>query len=289
MLTTRRGFTLIELMVALVLMGLVATSIYKVLVGNQRVYRQQAERVDLNQNLRTAIAVLPLELRELDAGDAAGSDVVFMNSTVLRYNSGRNLQFLCQAPNTATMQIILARNPWFGGRSLDATLDQIMLYAENDPSTRTDNVWLRVNPGLAVTGTACPGGAASLTVAVTGVTAAQLAGVLDGAPARGYEVVEMSLYADGAGEYWLGTRTQSKTTLGWSTLQPIAGPLTATGLQLTYYDANGAVTAVPANVARVGIAIAGRSYDQVRNTSGAIGRLTDNLVTHVALRNNPRP
>lgn len=289
MLSARRGFSLIELMVALVLMGLVATTIYKVLVANQRVYRQQAERVDLNQNMRAAIAVLPAELRELDAGDAAGSDIVFMNATTLRYNSGRNTYFLCQAPNTATLQITVAQSPWFGSRALDVTLDQLMLHAENDPSTKVDNAWLRADPALLLTGTACPGGAASVTMTLTGLTGVQLAGVQDGAPVRGYEVVEMSLYTDASGEYWLGSRAQNKTSLSWSTLQPIAGPLTATGLQLTYFDANAAVTAVPANVARVGIAIAGRSYDQVRGSTGAIGRLTDNLVTHVALRNNPRP
>ena len=68
-LLTRRGFTLIELMIALVLLGLVSTAVYKVLVNNQRVYLAQTQTIDLQQNIRAAAAILPAEFRELDAAD----------------------------------------------------------------------------------------------------------------------------------------------------------------------------------------------------------------------------
>ena len=131
-------------------------------------------------------------------------------------------------------------------------LDKVMLYAENDPTTKSDNVWLRGNPILGVAGTACPGGAASLTLTLTGVTLAQLNGVATGAPMRGYELVEMSLYTDASGEAWMGTRTQNKTTLAWASRQPVAGPLTAAGMQLAYFDTLGVVTAVPGSSRQCG-------------------------------------
>ncbi len=47
-----RGFTLIELLMALVMTTLVAGSLYKLLLSNQRVYRHQTERVELQGNRR---------------------------------------------------------------------------------------------------------------------------------------------------------------------------------------------------------------------------------------------
>src|SRR5437879_11747512 len=84
-LLTRRGFTLIELMIALVLLGLVSAAVYKVLVNNQRVYLAQTQTIDLQQNIRAAAAILPAEFRELDAADgditAMGPDSPRMRAT----------------------------------------------------------------------------------------------------------------------------------------------------------------------------------------------------------------
>jgi len=40
----RRGYTLVELIIALVLLGIVSGAIYQVLVNNQRVYQAQTRR-----------------------------------------------------------------------------------------------------------------------------------------------------------------------------------------------------------------------------------------------------
>jgi len=55
----RRGFTMIELLVALVLLGLVSAALYRVLVNNQRLYMDQTARIDLSQNIRAAGTILP--------------------------------------------------------------------------------------------------------------------------------------------------------------------------------------------------------------------------------------
>ncbi|MGH7529635.1 MAG: prepilin-type N-terminal cleavage/methylation domain-containing protein, partial [Gemmatimonadales bacterium] len=44
---TSRGFTLIELMLALLLMGIVTAGVYRVLVNNQRTYHAQTQRIRL--------------------------------------------------------------------------------------------------------------------------------------------------------------------------------------------------------------------------------------------------
>src|SRR5437764_6695799 len=91
----RRGFTLIELMIALVLLGIVSTAVYKVLVNNQRLYLAQTQQIDLQQNMLAAAAILPAEFRELDAADG---DIRAMSATSIRIRAMRLLGWACLTP-----------------------------------------------------------------------------------------------------------------------------------------------------------------------------------------------
>src|SRR5207249_805044 len=90
----RRGYTLVELIIALVLLGIVSGAIYQVLVNNQRVYQAQTQQIDLQENLRAATTVLPAEFRELDAVDG---DIQSMTPTSIQIRAMRKLGFLCTA------------------------------------------------------------------------------------------------------------------------------------------------------------------------------------------------
>src|SRR5437879_11783749 len=70
----RRGFTMIELLIALVILGIVSAALYKVLVTNQRTYLAPTQRIDLQQNIRAAVTILPAELREINGVGAAGAN-----------------------------------------------------------------------------------------------------------------------------------------------------------------------------------------------------------------------
>ncbi len=124
-----------------------------------------------------------------------------MTPSSFTYNAMRNVHFLCQPPNLATLQVTVGQSPSFGIRGLDASRDLLMLFAENDPQSRADDVWLRADVNFSVPGALCPGGDASFTLNLSGVTPVQLGGVTDGAPVRGYVVVQFSLYSD-VGEMW---------------------------------------------------------------------------------------
>ena len=73
---------MVELMIALALTGIVSASVYRILMVNQRAYHRQAQRMELNGNLRAVATMLPAELRELSVTDSAGSDIIAM--TVVR-------------------------------------------------------------------------------------------------------------------------------------------------------------------------------------------------------------
>ncbi len=285
----RRGFTLIELLIGLILTSVVALSIYQVLINNQRVHRVQTERVALNATLRAAVSILPAELREMNASDTAASDIAAMSASSITYKAMRTMNFVCAPPTDAGTSgtVIVARMPSFGLRALDAGRDSVVIFAEADPGMRGDNHWVHANVSAISMGTACTGGAASITLTLDGVSPnGGLANVTEGAPVRGFEMLQVLTYTDGLGDVWMGARQLTKGG-GWSTTQPLLGPLQASGIQFSYFDTTGTATATPANVARIGITVVGLTREPVR-AGGTLTRVADTLTTHVALRNNAR-
>jgi prepilin-type N-terminal cleavage/methylation domain-containing protein len=280
-MTRQRGFTLVEILIALVLLGIISTALYQLLVANQRIFRAQVEKVGVNESVRAAVAILPSEIRELSAREG---DISAMSASSLTYKSMQALYVQCTAPSGTS--IVLDRSTFFGLRSISAADDSILIFSEGDSTTRSDDGWLSASVTSTTVGTACPGSKPSITVSLAGVTATQLLGVQAGAPVRTFRVVQILLYQDAGGDWWLGDKLYQKGG-GWGSTQPLLGPLSGTGLTLTYADSTGATTATPADVARIGIAVQGQSMDMVyRAGSAGTQYLLQDLVTQVALRNN---
>ncbi|RLA95321.1 MAG: hypothetical protein DRG25_00525 [Deltaproteobacteria bacterium] len=74
-LKKERGFTLVELMVALVIGSLVIAAAYQVLVGQTRVYESQEQTIDMKQDARAALDFMCRELRMIGFGVDAGTDI----------------------------------------------------------------------------------------------------------------------------------------------------------------------------------------------------------------------
>jgi len=277
----RGGFTLVELLLSLVLMGIVSAAIYQMLANNQRVYRQQTQRVQLNDNLRSAVAVLPAEFRELNASDPAGSDIIAMGDSAITYKVMRNLYFVCAQ---ATGNTVYLDTAVIGLRALDTDLDSVLIFADSATNTTTDDRWIHANVTAVASGNNCPLGAPSLRLTISANIDA-LDSVLAGSPVRAFEVVEARSYSDASGVLWLGGRRWSKSA-NWSTLQPLVGPLEGRGLRFAYYNRFGAVTTDRAEVARIAITVKSRTTEPVQLSGGGIGYVVDSMVTQVALRNN---
>ena len=278
-----RGFTLIEVLIALVVMGVVTGAIYRLLVNSQRLSLAQAEQVTLQSNVRTGSLVVPNELRELNTfvgGAADRNDILAGTATTIRYRAMRGMGFICQAP--AANQVVIARETWTGQRAPNGARDDIYVFDDQDPNLTSDDIWQQlVLTGATFSATACNGAAPGYTLDAAGIPAS--AGV--GTPVRVFEVMRLELYPD-AGEWWLGARSEAVEP----DLQPILGPLTANGFGLRYFDANGLETAVMANVQSVEITVQGLAEDQVRlGGTGPLGRAQEALATQVLLRNSIRP
>ena len=106
-----------------------------------------------------------------------------------------------------------------------------------------------------------------------------------GAPVRGWELVNYQLYRPaGDTSFYVGFQPA-----GAAGPQPLIGPVLTNGLTFQYFDINGNVTAVRAQVARIDITVRARTAAAVRaGGQAAAATMVDSVVTSVALRNNRR-
>jgi prepilin-type N-terminal cleavage/methylation domain-containing protein len=281
----RRGFTLVELMIALIIMGVVTGAIYRLLNTNQRLSLAQAEQVSLQSNVRTGSLLVPNELRELNTwlgGTPDQNDITVADPDLIEYRAMRGMGFVCQAPGVGATQLRLAESNWTGLRAPDAARDDIYLFIDGNPYDDNDDSWSRVDITAAAYSTTACGGVAPGWL----LTAAAIPNVSVNTPVRLFELMELSLYADG-GEWWLGARSVSG---GEMAPKPILGPLTSDGFGLEYLDNTGNATADRFAIKSVRLTVRGVTEDAVRaGGSGPMGHPEEELVTQVLLRNSIRP
>jgi prepilin-type N-terminal cleavage/methylation domain-containing protein len=285
----RRGFTLVELLIALTLLAIVTAAFYRSLTTNQRIYQKQTQVIDLQQNLRAAASILPEELREVDASD---SDITAMSATSITFRAHRWMAFMCTPPATPIIggvgTMILRAQPTYGRPMVIG--DSIFVRYEGDDGTRYDDGWAlaRVtNTSAVVCPDTKPGVLVTMNIPLgTGPNAALqnfTNSIVTGSPVIGFESVTYGLYS-GGGDWYVGLSTAGGTQ------QPLIGPVLSNGLSFAYYDSTGTVTANRARVARVDITVRAETNQLVRATAGAstLARVVDSVMTSAALRNNRR-
>lgn len=294
----RRGFTMIELLVALVLLGLVSTAIYRVLVNNQRLYMAQTQRIDLSQNIRAATTILPAEFRELDAFDG---DIAAMTATSIDIRAMRWLSFVCVPPvlngnNLGNQMIIRGGAPgepmYFGSRAIRENTDSLLIYWDGNQASRLDDYYVPGRIAATPGNQQCPAIGAIPAQPGTRIVfdgnflpGTNLGGAITtGAPVRGFERVRYQLYQPAGDTSWyIGFQPAGQT------MQPLIGPVLANGLTFQYFNAAGAVTAVRTQVARIDVTVRARTSAAVRSGGQAPRRaIVDSITTSVALRNNRR-
>ncbi len=288
----RRGFTLAELLVALVLLGIVSLGIYRVLLNNQRMYQAQTQRIDLQQNIRAAVTIIPADLREVDATD---SDIVGMGSDSIRFRAMRQFAVACNPPilgaGLGGLTLTVWKSLTYGAALPNSSSDSLLIfYAGATDTTRNDDVWIPASITSNPVSATCTGGGGNsgwlMTVSLAATTRVPyvngLGGIPVNSPVRGFETVTYKLYQATDGNYYIGYR------LGNGTLQPAIGPVLSTGLALAYYDSTGAVTVDRTKVKTVKISVRGMTAQPVRMPNGSITQAIDSITTLVALRNNRR-
>ncbi|HEX9581397.1 MAG TPA: prepilin-type N-terminal cleavage/methylation domain-containing protein [Gemmatimonadales bacterium] len=283
MLRARRGFTLAELAVALSLFGVFAGAVVRLLVTFQRQYVRQAERAELQTTLRMAAGLLVQDLRELDATDPAGSDLLEAGDSSITYKAMRGLYITCV---TSRAPAIYLDTVFMGLRGVDAEYDSVLVFAGSAAPPPNDDRWIHGDVASVSRGSDCPGARPSVRLGLE--LAAAVESLPAGSPVRLFEIVQWRAYRDAAGDTWLGQRRRQKAS-GWSAIQPVAGPLEPRGLRFAYYPGDIAPAELEGpGVSGLGVTIVGRSTRVLPLAPGRVGFLTDSVMADVSFRSNRR-
>lgn len=294
---SRAGVTLAELMVVLVILGLVGAVILRVIVRQQRFYASAAEITSTRGDLRDVATILPTDLRGISS---AGGDIYAMSDSSIDFRLPVGTSVACQLGVGLTSIVVppstlASRSAVTTWRGTPQAGDSLMIYDDGATTATTDDSWKRYKISLAPAAAACP-----TTTGFTGTAAEAAAGVnlplslaLPGTSPQGSPIVFFR-----RAHYGLFLTSSGKTMLGYfdcpagvcGSPTPIAGPFlpyaaTGSGLQFSYYDSTGTVTAVTTNVARIDVVARAETAAPVALVGSSRSYVRDSLAFTVALRN----
>ncbi len=261
-----RGFTLVEVLVAMALTGIVVAGTLQALSAQKKFYARQARILDARHALRASATILTAELRETSS---PGQDLYAIAPDSVALRSTLGFGIVCNVVGSSLQLTHVS------GHFRSEAGDSVLVFVENSVSD-WDDVW-RVLPvtGLSMSGPNCPAGiAAERVVSVTG----NVSGIWTGAPVRLFRPYVYGLF-EMDGRWWLGRRNR---TAGF-TYVPVAGPLaprTQNGLRLTYFRQNGTTTLNGLEVVRVNVSVRAPTYKTLDDPDYR------DLSTSVFLRNN---
>lgn len=265
--SARRGFTLVELLVVVVVGTILVMATYQVLATNSRIYAVNNAQIQGQQIMRAGMDVLFGELREISID---GGDLVVMEGDHLTIRSQRAFGLVCDTDYSVSPEelTVIRVGTWFESG------DSIFVFADNDPERSGDDAWLDKVVRSADTTATCGGRASQvLTVpdlASTGDT------VRVGAPVRTFDRFTYGAFQID-GETYLGRQAR-----GASAADPLVGPIVPVGgVAFRYLDAREQVTSVAAEVSQIEVTL--RFESPVRTVGGRL--VSDSLVARIYPRN----
>ncbi len=301
---TRRGATLIELMIALGVASVVLGIVASISVREQRVFGDLANQAAVTGQLREAAAVLPTDLRAISpgAGDIAAGEA---RDTSLQLRGTIASGIIC---DTSAGGIVLppagtGANAFASGTSAIQAGDTVWLFTP----TPTDEMWAPYRVSSVASG--APSQCASAGPVLDAATRTHSRTVLTlanppsstaaavGLPVRITRPLRYSLYRASDGAWYVGERDWNASTQRFNTIQPLAGPMLSAsrgGLAFQYFDSLGtqlaAPVANPAGVAMIRIVLRGETRDAARALAVAkdIGKPTTDSTAMSLLLHNRR-
>ena len=268
-MTWRRGFTLVELVIALVVSGVVAASLAGVLRRQQHFYVDAGALVADRVALRDATGILPGELRSL--APPAGDVIAFSDSS-LEIHGTVGAAIACDTVAGGD-GILLApgASPDVGSAVLLSAFasapeqgDLALIFDAGADDAATDDAWSSLLIAEVSSGTglcdaspfadAIPPSRVSVRLRFASAERVS-ATVRPGAFIRVLRRVRYRFYRAGTGEWFLGYTEWNGT--GFEPVQPVSGPFApydargASGLRFRYFDRDGAELTAGADASRI--------------------------------------
>jgi prepilin-type N-terminal cleavage/methylation domain-containing protein len=285
----RRGMTLVEIMIALVLLGIVSGVIMRVVMRQQRFYQGVNQIMTQRGQLRQGINVLPVDLRSLSS---VGNDFIAVSDSAIEFDVNIGTAVVCAVlgGNQVVLPPLLLASKatlttFSPGIELSAAevARGVTVYIYNDSSTvgNFDDRWQKFSLASEMTDSYsdCLGGPFSnvsdagqprfvLTLSdSTGRSdpvrlgpVSQYIGV--GAPVRIMKRVRYKLFQHTDSQWYLGYSEFDKSHGAYDGLTPVSGPYdayatgsgAAPGFMFRFFDSNAvevAPGAAPADTARI--------------------------------------
>jgi len=273
-LRSTRGFTLAEIMVALVLGMIVMTAVLGVMISQLRRYDLQQQTVDASETVRGAAAFLGDQLR---AASASRGDLTGLGPFAVTVRAIQGNAVACAKDNTLPRYALDMPAGTFQG-TVD---DSVLAYSPASgtwKSLKVAAVW--TNPS-AVGMATCAAPSTATPDLVIELVPGDTAGIGIGSDMLAFRRTQYGIFQQG-GRWWLGRRHMSAQSY-----DRLTGPLMPpadSGLVFHYFNAAGAETTDSTQVARVGIAIRAQSFRRVRTGAGVAER-HDSTAFAVSIRN----
>lgn len=300
----RRGTSLVELLVALALFGIVGAATLRSLDRQARFHSGVLAILESRAQHAAAHEAVAVELRGAStmAGDISrlsDSSIVFrlpVGAGVACDLAGGAIDL---APDSVSAGQVFARF-----RTSPQAGDTAWLFDEGPTDVAADDSWF----GVAVTSVArapghCPGSPLVNPVLDAGRPSWRLyhagapppATIAAGAPVRLTRIARFALYRGGTGEHWLGFTEWQPVAGSWIAIQPVSGPYLpfnagaprASGIALSGRDSSGALAMLPGALRPFTITLATRTLTTaaVRMDGVARGRYADSLHSLITVRN----
>jgi type II secretory pathway pseudopilin PulG len=302
--STRRGITLVELVVVLVLIGIVGITIGLTLVRQQRFYRATTELLHAREGVRDAIELLATDIR----GMAVADTVRLLADSAIEFFASVGSSVVCQRLGATAVGLPAASSGRGNGLTALTTVpDTGDIAVFHSDSIDAGSEWERhrissFGPrSLAVT---CP--ASSEFARDTDANAGSTGFLLDlstplsayirvGAPVRFLRRGRYSLYQGSDADWYLGYRrcnAVSASTCG--PIQPLSGPYRdyssdqrRTGLLFEYFHRSGRRLTPddsPLDLARIDITARAESRQRI-DVEGRVSMPSDSATIAIAIRN----
>jgi type II secretory pathway pseudopilin PulG len=303
--TLRRGITLLELMVVIVLLSLVVGGIMSVLIKQQRFYTGTSEIIETKGSARSAIDILSSELRALSTATRGGApngvDIYALSDSSIVFRSPFGAAVVCTVDPTRTRVTVppaqmASRNALTTFLAAPRAGDSLFVFDPGAQPGTNDDLWIRValraDPGTGI----CPMAPAGLTATAVEEAAGislELTQPLPpnvgiGSAIRFFRTTAYSLYQETDGSWYLGYSNCPGGAC--SQREPAAGPYVPYaagglgGLAFNYFDSTGVATLDPRAVARIDIMARAQSYSDI-DVAHVRGKYADSLAVSIAVRN----
>lgn len=292
----RRGYTLVELLVAVSILGIMGSMVAQLMMSQQRFFQRMSEQTSARRDLRAALGTLPTEMRGVSS---AGGDISSFGASSLAFRSTIGTSFVCERSSNTTIDVPpvnTARTTTSNWVTTPAVGDTV--YAlRHDSSGVAGDYWsahritgVSASAGLCLTSPytdiALDAGKARFRFTVTPNLPDSVA---TGSALRFTRSARYELAAQSSGKWYL--QRQELQNGAWSTPVVLSGPYMeprsggSSGFALAYFDSTGAAVSVGGSsrrIARIDVAL--RTVGQAGSDPRA-GGVVDSVKLGVALRN----